>query len=225
MANKLITTLHGNTKDRTGEKYGRLKVLRPVRMRNSKLGWLCECDCGVEAVVDGGNLNSGHTVSCGCAHREMLSASRSIHRMRNSREYKSWCGMKARCLNPRNNRFSAYAGRGIKVCDAWLGSFEAFFADMGPMPGPGYSIDRINNDGNYEPNNCRWGSSVDQANNRRSTVLVVFDGEILTIAEVAKRAGKSDSSVRRLVAKGVILKAAPREMRTLKKDQGPLYPG
>lgn len=105
-----------------------------------------------------------------------------------SPEYVVWSGMKERCLNPSNTTFADYGGRGITICARWLDSFESFFADMGPRP-PGTSINRIDNNGNYEPGNCRWATPKEQAGNTRRSIIVDWQGERMTVAECARREG------------------------------------
>lgn len=162
--------------DLTGQTFGRLTVtgLGEPSGKRRRTAWLCACDCGTVVTVVGESLRSGHAKSCGCFRREFASivgkAARPRHghacRDRYSVEYRTWGGMIQRCTNPKFRQFRDYGGRGISVCPEWRTSFERFLADMGPRP-VGLTLDRINNDGNYKPGNCRWASRSQQQRNQR----------------------------------------------------------
>lgn len=153
--------------DLTGMTFGRLTVVK--RSGTSKRGdivWACICKCGAETAVRGSNLRNGNTKSCGCFQRERASESTSTHRLTKSPEYRSWASMIARCENPKYHHFHRYGGRGIRICERWRNSFELFLSDMGPRPSLKHSLDRKDNDGNYEPGNCRWATAKEQRLNR-----------------------------------------------------------
>ena len=158
--------------DLSGQRFHRLTVV--ARVANSRHGnarWLCRCECGAQVEVAACNLKSGHSKSCGCLRREFASARRWYKHghatsSRRSPEYRSWTSMRARCNYSGARGFMDYGGRGISVCERW-NSFELFLADMGPKPSPQHSIDRIDPDGDYEPGNCRWATSKEQATNKR----------------------------------------------------------
>ena len=159
-----------------GDKYGRLTIVREIEPIFSYLGKMirrfnCVCDCGNKWEGQLQVLRNGRTKSCGCYHKEKSKETQLINHFKhgdsNSFEYKIWKGMKQRCTNPNHKKWKDYGGRGIKVCDRWLVSYENFLMDMGRKPGPEYSIDRINNNGDYEPSNCRWATDSQQMKNRR----------------------------------------------------------
>lgn len=180
--------------DLTERQFGRLTVVRrmptpPGRRRRGY--WLCVCECGTETVVVASSLVHGNTRSCGCynADRQRDRSCKAFkHRLTHTAEHTSWLAMRDRCNNPRNNSFKNYGGRGIKVCEQWS-DFRQFLSDVGKRPSPSYSLDRIDNNGHYEPSNCRWATREDQCNNRRSNVRVTYRGKAMNLTQALKASG------------------------------------
>ncbi len=182
--------------DLTGHRYGKLTVIKSAGTRSLSgsdyTQWECLCDCGKMCIVRTSEMRKGGTRSCGCLVYESAAKRRKHGQSHgpNGRtaEYHIWGSMRSRCQRPQDKDFKHYGGRGICVCERWDQSFVAFFEDMGVRPSKTHSLDRINNDGNYEPGNCRWATRVEQANNKRSNRFVLFHGERMTKAEAARRA-------------------------------------
>lgn len=179
--------------DLTGQRFGRLLVMGAGSRRTKSGGmyWICRCDCGVVKEVSAQALRLGSTVSCGCYNKEYLE--NNIKHGHNRKQcpksgtYKSWDKMIQRCNNPNACEYKWYGGKGVSVCERWK-DFTNFLSDMGERPN-GKSIDRINVRGNYEPSNCRWASTKQQANNTRRNVKFEHNGEMKTISELADIAG------------------------------------
>jgi hypothetical protein len=202
MARKSMDELLGGV-----TRFGRLAVLDeapPYEWRPGKYYRLvnCQCDCGTMRVCQPSKLRTGQTVSCGCYAAENASKRLKRHGMTTTPEYVTWRSMRDRCSNPAATGYHSYGGRGIKVCDRWLESFEAFYADMGRRP-DGMSIDRIDVNGNYEPGNCRWATTYEQGDNRTDNHHIEVAGERINLSEARRRSGLTQSSIRARMRKGM----------------------
>ena len=171
-----------NRKDLTGQRFGRLTVLKHVYTLNKRVYWLCKCDCGNEKIINGNSLKRGLTKSCGCLNRELLSL-RSKHGMFGTRIYGIWSSIKQRCFNKNAEKYKIYGGRGITMCEEWK-DFKVFYEWS---KNNGYeddlTIDRIDSNGNYCPENCKWSTQREQQNNRRNNHLITYNGKTQTIAQ------------------------------------------
>lgn len=173
---------------KAGEKSGRLTLVRFFERLPTGYRWLAKCDCGNETVLRLGEFRNGKTKSCGCWFRETRATAHRTHGGCGTPEYRIWNHLTQRCNNPSDKTFVHYGARGIRVCKRW-GRFETFLADMGQRPSPKHSIDRINNDGDYTPSNCRWATRVQQQQNTSRNVYVLVHGDKLVLAEAERRLG------------------------------------
>lgn len=169
-----------------GKKFGRLTVLSECekRAKNGKIRYKCQCDCGNITEVMGENLRRGITKSCGCLLKEITSKRSITHGKTNTRIYAIWYHMKARCYNSNEHRYKDYGRRGINICDEWKDNFKAFY-DWSMLNGYNdtLTIDRIDVDGNYEPNNCRWLTLKQQQENKRNSIKFTYNGETHCLRE------------------------------------------
>ena len=163
-------------------RYGRLEILGSVTG-----GWLSRCDCGTELIVTGTRLRHGQVMSCGCYHRQRQREVKLTHGMTRTPTHTSWVAMRQRCNNANNPSWPNYGGRGIRICQRWE-SFENFYADMGERP-DSTSLERIDNDGNYEPTNCRWATKHEQSVNMRHTIRIQFNGRTQSLSEWCQELG------------------------------------
>lgn len=188
-----------------GKRYGRLRVIQDAgRTEAYARKLLCRCDCGNEVIVFASNLRRGHTTSCGCIKHEIVKAgAHTVHGGCGSRLYSIWKGMRRRCQDIKAINYSRYGGRGIKVCKDWDESFSSF-REWALKNGysEDKSIDRIDNDKGYSPDNCRWSTVKEQANNRRSNHVLEMNGEIHTIAEWADITGIAQCTILQRIRHG-----------------------
>lgn len=183
--------MFGQVKDLTGNVYGKLTVLeRAGSDKHRNAVWKCLCECGNIYCINGRSLTTGHTKSCGCSTGEFISNAKSTTKelaRKYPRIYNIWCHMRRRCKNPSDNSFARYGGRGICVCEEW----DDFLNFLNWALENGYSnelqIDRINNNGNYEPRNCRWTTEYVQSRNKRNNILQSINGETMTLADIAEK--------------------------------------
>jgi len=194
-----------NRIDLTGQKFGRLTVLgiASYNKETKRVIWNCRCDCGKTIEVFAYNLRSGHGHSCGCLRNEKSAERKTTHGKRNTRLYRIWIGMRARCFNKNSIRYPSYGGRGITVCESWGNDFIAFetwalsngYADN-------LSIDRIDVNGNYEPSNCRWADIFIQHNNKRNNCFITINGETHTYSEWERIRGLKPNTIHVRISSG-----------------------
>ncbi len=195
--------------DLAGQQFGRLTVVDFAgRGKWNQRQWNCICACGKARVVNTAELSNGKTRSCGCLHREMSSKQLTTHGLCRTPEYKVWKRMIERCYNPSRNHYEDYGGRGISVCDHWRSSPANFLKDMGPRPTPTHEIDRIDNNGNYEPGNCRWATRKAQNRNRRSNRHLTHNGDTMTVADWSDKIGISQQLIYARLHRGKTIEGA-----------------
>ncbi|WMV73495.1 hypothetical protein QL112_005595 [Xenorhabdus griffiniae] len=165
----------------TNLRFDRLLVISPVPEKPGRF-WNCICDCGNKVQIRGTSLKSGNSTSCGCKWNDNRPTK---HKMAKSNEYSIWSAMRQRCENKRNKAYPSYGGRGIRVCERWS-EFKNFIQDMGRRPSKSHSLDRIDNNGNYSPDNCRWAKKLIQSNNTRTNVFITINGVSMTLSQWAR---------------------------------------
>jgi hypothetical protein len=170
-----------------GRQFGRLTVVEENGRINNRIAWLCRCECGNQVTLSSNRLlHKQGTKSCGCFRSEVAAKKATKHGMTKTRMYEIWSSMKKRCENKHSKSYDRYGGRGIKVCERWK-DFENFYEDMKDNYQDNLTIDRIDNDGNYEPGNCRWITQQDQLNNYSRNVNITIDGETDTVKNMCIR--------------------------------------
>ena len=198
-----------------GQVFGRLTVIslapppNGVRYAKCRL-WNVRCECGVEKTVEADRLATGHTRSCGCLRSDTIAATNFRHGETSTRingarctaEYRAWLNMIRRCSAETSKDWETHGGRGIRVCDRWLERFENFRADMGERPSAKHSLDRIDNERGYSPENCRWATQTQQAQNTRKNVYFEYKGERVCLAELARRVGVDSETLSARLKRG-----------------------
>jgi hypothetical protein len=190
-------------KNITGKKYNGLTAIKFAKKceKWNHAFWLFKCECGTKKILQKSKVICGHIISCGCGAKNKKKTGNPTHNLSKTYMYILWKGMRQRCNNPNNPKYPNYGGRGIKVCDRW-NNFENYLLDMGNRPSPDYSIDRIDNNGNYEPNNCRWATKSEQARNQRSNIKITLGNKTLCISEWAKINNLPESTIRARIIRG-----------------------
>lgn len=187
--------------DVTGRKFGRLTAIRKTETKNRQAMWECVCDCGNVGSYSLSKMKKGNTKSCGCYFKDKMKEFHedSDHsylikhghstKKKQTDTYKVWAGIRTRCVNPNDTAYQNYGGRGITICERWKDSYENFLEDMGERPGKDYSIDRIDNEQGYSPENCKWATRKEQHRNTRRNVWIEFNGEKKVMADWADEYG------------------------------------
>lgn len=202
---------------KAGQKHGYLTAIEFVyRNRNYKQIWKWLCDCGNIHEASASKVLSGTTVTCGCSRQN----GNPTHGLRSSPEYIVWCGMIQRCTNPNYAKFQDYGGRGIKVCERWM-KFAEFYADMGPRPTPKHTIERMENNGNYCKQNCKWATSYEQRRNTRRNVYVWHEGKRFVMCDLAAAYGIPHETFRRRLMSGwdVPTALSAKDLRSCRRDR------
>jgi hypothetical protein len=193
--------------DISGQRFGRLVAVEDAGALKGQRLWRCQCDCGSEHVVRLRALMGGHTRSCGCLNLEKILARNTTHGLTHSPEYRVWAAMLNRCKNSTNREFHRYGGRGIAVCDRWR-SFAAFIGDMGRKPSDENTLDRIDNDGHYEPGNCRWATRTEQSRNTSQNHPFEIGGELKCFVDWCAQYGIPRQTVKSRLNRGLSIEQA-----------------
>lgn len=196
--------------DLIGQKFSNLIVVKEYgKGVSGGYKWVCICECGNTTIVSSDNLRRNHTQSCGCLQSKRIKEVCLKHgqtgKYKITPEYRAWTHMKTRCYNKKCDMYNAYGGRGITVCERWLNNFEIFFEDMGKRPSKNHSLDRIDVNGNYEPNNCRWANVEQQVRNKTNNNWIEFEGNKMIINDWAKVLNTTDKVIRNRIKRGVAI--------------------
>ena len=189
--------------DLTGQRFGRLSVIKRAENHKGRVAWLCKCDCGKFHIIISKSLRNGACQSCGCLDLESRALRQTTHNLSNTKLYNIYMSIKSRCKNINNERFSSYGGRGITICEEWNNDFLSFYNwSMSNGYIDGLTIDRINNNGSYEPNNCRWTDMKVQNNNRRNNKFITYNGKTKTLQQWADSLGINQDNLSSRLIRG-----------------------
>jgi hypothetical protein len=191
-----------------GDRYGRLTIVEETEKTDNQRKFLCLCDCGNKKEINLLRLRSGKTKSCGCYSVELAISRSTTHGQYGTPLYRVWNSMKQRCENPKTERYERYGGRGIKVCEEWL-DFNCFFEwSMDNGYAEGLTLDRIENNSDYEPSNCRWTTVVKQMNNRSTNHFLTYDNKTMTIADWGRETGINPAAINKRLRRGWAIEKA-----------------
>lgn len=199
-----------------GQRIGRWTLLE--RLPGTPIKWRCRCHCGTIRAISQVGLGRGKSLSCGCYHWDRITKHGGV----GTAEYRIWHGMIERCRNPRRTHYDRYGGRGITVCERWLASFANFLMDMGLRPSPRHTLDRIDNEGPYAPENCRWATRAEQARNRSNTRMITHQQRTLSLIDWAREAALDLGTLRSRLRRGWSFARAitiPAQQRTTRTHQ------
>lgn len=214
--------LSKNAKDITGQRFGRLIALGPTgKTPSDKIKWLCRCDCGETCEIISNQLLFGKTRSCGCLRKETTAKQSTIHGMSNHPLHGIWRGMISRCTNSSEKAYADYGGRGISIAPEWRYNFKPFYdyvSQLSHCGEKGYSLDRIDNDGNYEPGNLRWATRIEQSHNSRRVIFLTYDGKTQILSQWAKDLGINTSTLQYRLRKWSIERALTVPRRSWQKS-------
>src|SRR3990167_106621 len=200
-------TRQSKTKDLSGKIFGRLSIIEfigyfPRANGNRDAWWICECACGTRKKYPAYVLIGNATQSCGCLLKEVLEKRNTIHGRAKTPEHNAWCRMNRRCYDHNCKDFKNYGARGIDVCESWRFSFSNFFADMGERPSPKHSIERLDNDLGYSPENCIWATRHEQQRIKRNSTLITYKGQTLCPTDWVPIVGIDEGTIRWRITHG-----------------------
>ena len=204
--NDLLRLKKGNhtRRDISGMRFGKMVAIERYEKQGSRWLWLCKCDCGKEKPSLISHLLNGSTISCGCKKGKNRVTHGQSATGKRTKVYGTWSSMKYRCSNPKDKFYKSYGGRGIKVCDEWKNDFLSFYNYIGEPPSKIHQIDRIDNDGNYEPGNVRWALPVENACNKRTNIKLIYNNEPMTLKEYSMAINVNYSTLYNQYRKGIL---------------------